>query len=554
MYESNETLQNEDLNSLEHYGIKGQKWGLRRFQNPDGSYTELGKERRRVGFEKESKKDDESKKDSTKTDETPDIKIGGKAYKDMTKKELRAAKKRARHNEAERRAQREFNRDKREAIQNGDIAFISKNISKFTNDEIDESVKRYKKMQDVFSLDKANRKDADHYLDKAIHYLNKMDSVSKAITNIANNFSNSAKNAAQKRQEQSKAEQEHYKALQEEYKAAHPNAGNDKKDNNNNNNNNNNSGKKNKSNDNSDNQNNSNNSSKKNKSKQDEFKDDPIWQEKYEKLLEKDRRREAKAQEKRERKEEKEREKRAREEEREREKQEEEEYERREAEKERQREFNREMERKEREAEELAKRVKHEEEERERKEREEEERKEREAREEAARKQKEELDLRKWVDESPEYKKYYHEQAEKALNESWWDLMYSGKEKKSLIGSFFSKKDKNKYKDYTQSDQYKRLEKELNDVNSKYLKNLTTAYQNQKVGSSVQDRKLKKQIESGRIYDRDILGRDKLKKWENDLISKYRKERHMDKETAKKYADRYIDYFLDMYDQERGEF
>lgn len=28
-----------------HYGIKGQKWGIRRYQNPDGSYTEAGKAR-----------------------------------------------------------------------------------------------------------------------------------------------------------------------------------------------------------------------------------------------------------------------------------------------------------------------------------------------------------------------------------------------------------------------------------------------------------------------------------------------------------------------------
>lgn len=32
---------------LVHHGILGQKWGVRRFQNPDGSYTEEGKRRRR---------------------------------------------------------------------------------------------------------------------------------------------------------------------------------------------------------------------------------------------------------------------------------------------------------------------------------------------------------------------------------------------------------------------------------------------------------------------------------------------------------------------------
>ena len=31
---------------LYHHGIKGQKWGVRRFQNPDGSYTSEGRKRR----------------------------------------------------------------------------------------------------------------------------------------------------------------------------------------------------------------------------------------------------------------------------------------------------------------------------------------------------------------------------------------------------------------------------------------------------------------------------------------------------------------------------
>ena len=36
------------LNELYHHGVKGQKWGVRRYQNEDGTWTETGKKRRRI--------------------------------------------------------------------------------------------------------------------------------------------------------------------------------------------------------------------------------------------------------------------------------------------------------------------------------------------------------------------------------------------------------------------------------------------------------------------------------------------------------------------------
>lgn len=33
---------------IEHHGIKGQKWGVRRYQNPDGTLTKAGRDRNRI--------------------------------------------------------------------------------------------------------------------------------------------------------------------------------------------------------------------------------------------------------------------------------------------------------------------------------------------------------------------------------------------------------------------------------------------------------------------------------------------------------------------------
>ncbi len=38
-------LEKDQVNELQHHGIKGQRWGIRRYQNSDGSLTDEGKKR-----------------------------------------------------------------------------------------------------------------------------------------------------------------------------------------------------------------------------------------------------------------------------------------------------------------------------------------------------------------------------------------------------------------------------------------------------------------------------------------------------------------------------
>ena len=60
---------------LSHSGIPNMSWGIRRFQNKDGTYTELGKQRKRLSNRAAAKKNKgEKKKAESKKSEAPTIK------------------------------------------------------------------------------------------------------------------------------------------------------------------------------------------------------------------------------------------------------------------------------------------------------------------------------------------------------------------------------------------------------------------------------------------------------------------------------------------------
>ena len=73
---------------LAHHGIKGQKWGVRRWQNSDGTLTPAGRERYGYGEAKEKT----GKKFSLFKEKTPEEKAAA-AEKKVAKAETRAAQK-----------------------------------------------------------------------------------------------------------------------------------------------------------------------------------------------------------------------------------------------------------------------------------------------------------------------------------------------------------------------------------------------------------------------------------------------------------------------------
>lgn len=99
---------------ISHSGVEGMRWYNRQYQYPDGTYTELGKARRRVGN-------------------------SGREDRGHVSLE-------------ERNRRREAYYDKKEAIRDGDIMYASKHLSDFSNDDLEAIVDRYYKNKKISEI------------------------------------------------------------------------------------------------------------------------------------------------------------------------------------------------------------------------------------------------------------------------------------------------------------------------------------------------------------------------------------------------------------------
>lgn len=88
----------EGQQHLAHFGIRGMKWGIRRFQNSDGTYTSLGKKRRNSGASVHEDYTNAHSKKSVKSMSTKELQERNKRlqaekqYEQLTKKESKGRK------------------------------------------------------------------------------------------------------------------------------------------------------------------------------------------------------------------------------------------------------------------------------------------------------------------------------------------------------------------------------------------------------------------------------------------------------------------------------
>ena len=149
-------------NSLQHYGVLGMRWGVRRYQNADGSLTSAGK-RKAKQLAKEEAKETKAATKATKT-----------AAEEQARKDKAAADEKAKKDA--------YEAAKKKAIDSGTAGEILKYKGELTNTELQAAVTRLnfeKRLSELKAADEKSVKTKLDQVEEVMGKVNRLNDVTK---------------------------------------------------------------------------------------------------------------------------------------------------------------------------------------------------------------------------------------------------------------------------------------------------------------------------------------------------------------------------------------